>query len=90
MKLLQAGARIDPELVDEHTPPRLVGLQRFRLAARAVEREHQLAAQPLAEGISRQERFQLGDEIGQRAEREIGLDPVLDRGDAKLLEASDL
>ena len=44
----QPLARLDPELVDERAARVLVGLQRVGLAVAAVEREHQLAAQPLA------------------------------------------
>ena len=48
----QCGARLDPELV-ERGPRAAVGLERFRLPARAVEREHQLAAQALAVRVAR-------------------------------------
>ena len=40
--------------------------------------------------MPRHERLQLGDELGVPAEREVGLDPVLERGYVHLVEARDL
>ena len=58
-ELLQRGAGVDAELVEQRGPAVPVGLQRFGLAAGPVEGEHQLAAQPLPERVLRQERLQL-------------------------------
>ena len=79
LELAQAWPRLDPELVDEPCPRGLEGGERLRLAARPVEREHQLAAQPLAQRVLRDERLELGDELGVPTEREVGLDPPLER-----------
>ena len=89
LQLLQRRARLDPELVDEHAAGGLVGGQRLGLAARPVEREHQLAAQALAEGVLRRQRVELRDQRGVAAEREVGVDPHLDREQVHLLEAPD-
>ena len=51
MQLLQARARVDPELLDEHAPPVLECLERLRLPARPVEREHQLLPEALAQRV---------------------------------------
>ncbi len=48
VQLLKRRAGLDPELVDENTPRVVVDLERFGLPARPVEREHQVAAKPLA------------------------------------------
>ena len=48
------GPRLEPHLVGEHVPRLLEGLQRIRLAAAAVERQHQLPPQPLPERVVRQ------------------------------------
>ena len=41
-------------------------------------------------GCSADERLELGNELGVAAEGEVGLDPLLESGQAQLLEASDL
>ena len=56
LELPEVRAGLEAELVLEHAATRLVGVQRVRLAAGAVEREHQLGAQPLAIGVLGHER----------------------------------
>ena len=58
--------------------------------AGAVEREHQLSAQPLSSRLRARERLELGDELVVAAEREIRVDSVLQTGQARFLEAGDL
>ena len=89
LELPQLGARLDPELV-ERGPRVAVRLQRLRLPARAVQREHQLAAQPLAMRMLRDQRLQLADELGVPAQRQVGLDPLLERRQPQLLEPAAL
>ena len=55
MEIAQGGPRLDAELVDQRAPRRAVGLQGLRLSAAAVQRDHQLRAQTLAQRV-------LGDE----------------------------
>jgi hypothetical protein len=55
----------------------LVGLERLRLPARAIERQHQLPAQPLAQRLLGDQRLQLADQLAVAAAGQIGLDPVL-------------
>src|SRR5581483_6028065 len=74
LQLLQRCTRLDPQLVDERAPGCLVRGERLGLAARPVEREHQLAAQALAEGVLGRERVELRDERGVAAEGEVGVD----------------
>ena len=90
LELLQRAAGLETELRD-HRPPRvLIGRQRIGLPARAVEREHQLLAEAFAERILGDEALQLRDGGRVTSEREVGLDPVLDRAQPELLEPPDL
>ena len=59
-KLLQRRARLDAELVDERAPRLLVCSERIGLAARAVEREHQLPAERSRSGCRVDECLELG------------------------------
>ena len=89
LERLERRGRVDAELLDQRAPRLLVGLERLGLSARPVQREHQLTAQPLAQRVLRDETLELADELRMAAEREIGLDPLLERREAKLLEADD-
>ena len=62
LERLQRRGRIEPEGLDQEPPRRTVDLQRFRLSSGAVEREHQLAAGPLAQRMLCDERLELGHE----------------------------
>ena len=52
----------------------------------AVEREHQLRAQPLTMRVLGDQRLELADEVGVAAEREVGLDPLLERREPQVLQ----
>ncbi len=90
VKRAQLVARFDPELLDERPPHLTVGGERVRLPARAVEREHELGAEVLAEGMLRDQLLELGDQLAGSPEREVGLETILQRSEAKLLQAPDL
>ena len=83
----EARRRADPELLVELGPQRVVGGERLALAPGSVEREHQLAAQALAQRMARDQQLELADEVGGAAECEVGLDAVLERGELQLLQA---
>ena len=87
LQLLQLRRRVEPLLVREREPRRAVDLERLRLPAAAIERKHQLAAQPVAERVGGDERFQLPDKLGVAAEQELGVEPILEGDDAQLVEA---
>ena len=89
LELLERWARVDPELLDEYAPGLLVRLQRLGLTPGPVERQHQLAPQPLPQRVLGHKRLHLADEIRVTAEREIGLDALLERHEPQLLEARD-
>ena len=63
-----------------------MGGERLGAAVAAGEREHQLASQPLTRRVLGDERRELADELGMTAERELGVDSVLERCEAQLLE----
>src|SRR5581483_602162 len=67
-----------------------VDVERLGLPARAVEREHQLAAQPFPQRVCVHRRLEVLDELRVAAERELRLRPLLDQRQAELLEPSEL
>ena len=67
---------LEAELVGESLPAGLEQRQRLCLPPRPIESEHELAERPLAERLVAHEPFELWNELGGCAEREIGLDPL--------------
>ncbi len=59
-----------------------VDVERVCLPAGSVEGAHQRADEALVKRMGTDERLQLGDELGIAAEREIGVDPPLERSKA--------
>src|SRR6266545_5120692 len=90
LELLERRAGVDAELLHEGPPRVLEDVERVGLAAAAVEREHELAAQPLAERVLGDEGLQLADELAVAAPREVGVQPVLQHGDPQLREPEQL
>ena len=82
--------RLEPQLVGEHAPRLLERLERVRLAAAAVERQHQLPPQPLAERVVRERRAKRRRELAMLAERERDLELLLERVDVQRLEPARL
>ena len=80
-ELLQRWAGLDAELLDEHLPAVPVCLQRLGLPAGAIEREHQLAAQALAQRVLEDQSLELAHEVEVPTESEIGIDPALERSE---------
>src|SRR5439155_70847 len=70
LELAQLVAGLDAELVDERSAGVPVALERVGLAARAVQREHQLRAESLVQRVLGDETLQLADELGVAAEVE--------------------
>ena len=90
LELPQLRARLDPELVDEAGARILVDLERLRLPARPVEREHALPAKRLAQRVLTHERFELPDHVAVQPELELGVDALADHDEAQLLESPNL
>ena len=75
---LNAAPGSSPELVQ--CRPRIsVGRERLGLPARAVQREHQQPAEALAVRMLRYQRLQLADQLRLAPERQVRLDPLLQR-----------
>ena len=87
---LELRAGLDAELLDEPCARVLIRVERLRLPARAVERQHELAAERLAERVLANERLELAHDVTVPAELEIRLDPLLVRDESQLLEPADL
>ena len=68
----------------------VVGGERIGLAARAVEREHLLAAQPLAQRMLANERVELAGDLGVPAAGEVGVDPLAQAVEPEIVEPRDL
>ena len=90
MERLQLRPRVDPELVHEGRARGRVGVERLRLAAGAVEREHQLPAQALPQRLRADEGLELADELRAAAALEVGIEPSLERDEPELLQPRDL
>jgi hypothetical protein len=68
----------------------LVGRESVRLPARPVERQHQAGMEPLPQGVSRDERLQVGDHLGVPAGRQLQVDERLPGGQLELGQPGDL
>ena len=90
MQLLQERARLDAERVDERLATQPIRLERLRLSARPVEREHQLAAEALPQRMLADERLEIADELAVTAEGELGLCALLLEREPELLQPTDL
>ena len=81
VELLQAAAGVDAELVHEHSPGVVVGLERLGLPTRAIERQHQLPPEALAQGVRVDQALEVADELRVGACVELRLDPLLEHGE---------
>ena len=70
LQLPQLRRRLDPELAAEQPPGVAVDAEGVGLASGAIQRQHQLRAQPLSQRVGRDERLELADELGVAPERE--------------------
>lgn len=84
---LQLGARLQAELFVERNPGVLVHGQRLGVTSAAVEREHQLEHEPLAERVRADGRLELGERLRVPAERELRVEHDLEQPEALLLES---
>src|SRR5262245_55614455 len=86
LELAQPRARLEPELLGESGTRLAENVEGVRLPPRAVEREHQLRAQALAERVLCDQDPQLRNDIPFLTLAEIGVEPVLEHLYAELLE----
>ena len=87
---LEIAAGFEPKLLDQPTPGAAVALKRIGMATRAVQREHQLTDEALAQGMLVDERLELSDQPGVLAERELRVYALLDSAQPCLLQPRDL
>ena len=87
---LQLRARLEPQVVHQHAPGAAERVERVGLAAGAVQRQHQVCVQLLAIRVLGDQRLELGDRSGVLAEREVQLQPVLERGEPHAVETGAL
>ena len=90
MQPLELRSRLDADLVDQRGPGVPIGLECVGLAARAVQRQHQLAAQPLAVRLVRDQRLELADQLTVSAGVQIAVDRLLDRRLPQRFQPADL
>ena len=86
LQLGEAGRRVDPQLVAERGSQLLEGRERLGVPSLPVQRQHQLAAEALAQRVARHEGLQLPRDVAMAAERELRVDPVLDGEQPQLVE----
>jgi hypothetical protein len=79
---------IDAELTGEQVADPPVGGQRAGLPAAPVQRQHELAVQPFPQRMLGDQLLQLGGQRVVPAQRQVRVDPGLDRGQPQLLQAS--
>ena len=83
---LKLGAGVQAEVLDEGVAGAAVGVECVRLAARAVEGEHQLGVEALAVRMVGGEAFELGDELRAAAEVQLELEAAFERVQTGALE----
>lgn len=84
MQGLEVGPRIDAQLVGEQGGDDAVALQRFSPPPGQVQRPHPLRPEPLPQRVRPDQRPQLRHHLVGPAQRQIGVDPQLQRVQALL------
>ena len=87
---LQVGAGLETELFHKRPLRIAIAVERLGLPAGAIEREHDLTAQALARRMFGHQSLELGHERGVPAERQVGVDTVLEHDQAQFLEPGGL
>ena len=90
LELAQLRPRLEPELAHHAVAAGAHRLERFCLASRPVQGDHQVGAQPLPQWMLADEALQLSDEVGIPPPRQVGGQAFLDRFETQLLESGDL
>ncbi len=88
LQLPERRARLEPELGHQRLAPEPIGREGVGLAAAAMEREHQLRPEALAQRMLGDEPLELGDRAQPLLE--LGVHQVLQRRHAQLLEPRDV
>ena len=83
---MEIGPRLDTCLVNQQLPCPVKDLGRLRLSPRTVERQHELTAEALPEGVLEHEPFDLPHETGMPSKRELSINAVFERVEPHLLQ----
>ena len=78
--------RLQPQLLLQHPPRLLKALERVRLPAAAVEREHQLPPEPFSERILLDCGTELRHDLAMLAERKQRIELLLESIDSQRLQ----
>ena len=89
LQLSQLWSRVDAELVGQDSPGPLVRLQRVTLPAGPVQGQDQLAPQPLTQRMLTHQVLELAGQLAMATEHQLGVDPVLGRGQPRFLQPGD-
>ena len=90
LEVLQLGAGIHSQLLEQQGPHGSVGLQGVGLPSAPVERGDPQRVQPFAQRVRGGQGVQLGKDRGLTAGVQVGLQPVLEHRQPLLLEGSHL
>jgi hypothetical protein len=86
----QLGAWLDADLLNKHRARLAVGIERLRLAAAAIQRDHALGAELLAQRVLVDQRIELADDVGVTAGFEVRVDCLLGGAQPELLQPPNL
>jgi hypothetical protein len=81
-------AGFEPQLVRQPAAGRAIGVEGFGMTPCAVERQHQLRHEALAERMLADESFELGEGFGVLPECDLRVNTEFDRGESELLQPS--
>ena len=87
MQAAQRFSGIDAQIVGEQVAGTPVGGERVALPAAAIQRQHELAVQPLPQGMVGGQLLQFGSEGVVAVQGQVGVDPGLEGGQPQFLQA---
>src|SRR4051812_15517316 len=90
LEVAKLRPRFEAEFRRQQPSTRLVDLECVRMAAAAVESEHELAPETLAKRVLGDQPLKVRKHLAMARELELHLDTVLERGQPQLLEPRDL
>ena len=86
----QSSRGVEAEFLGQSGTQRAERTQCIALAAREVEREHEVPGEALPEGMLADEALEFADQLTRAPGSEVGIHAVLDGGQAQLLQPLDL
>ena len=89
LELAELRARLEAEIIGERAASGLVRTQGVGLASGAVQAQHELCPKTLSVGVLGDECLKLGDERCIAAEREVGVDLLVENVEQQLLQPGD-